>query len=223
MSERELKTCQSCGREFFGWSTRKLCQSCADGKKHDDSKDRELSDERDGWRHMLRDATGTVIVPGGNVITALDDLCAYEETCEAAGIHGPEELRKALAGLAKGRGAASSGPSGHLPLKGKASEGGSGDCEPQQHRVKRPRWYSGYYCESCASYDPTVPSGGHGICKIHKRKVRPEGGKGHKYITLDEPRQVMARRVACGDWTDKDGSKPPQWVGPSAELMPEDT
>ena len=201
-----MRTCQRCGRTFFGWTTRQLCQSCAGGKKQDDSKERELSDEREGWRHMLRDATGTVIVPGGNVISALDELCAYEEACEAAGIHGPEALKKCLKDRTISTG---------------TLQDNQQEPELQAPRVKRPRWHSGEFCEDCALFKPTTPSGGHGICKLHKRRIRPEGGKGNKYVELDEPRQVAARRVACGDWIDKDNS-PPQWGGPSAELLREE-
>ena len=91
--------------------------------------------------------------------------------------------------------------------------------QPQPEPARRPRWTTGKHCEGCAFYRATVPSGGHGICKIHKRRVRPQGGKGQNYVLLDEPRQVMARRVACGDWRDKNSREPPQWVGPSAELL----
>lgn len=189
--QRRLITCRICGGEFLGWPSRKLCPDCAAGRQQDDSKERELSDEKDGWRHMLRDATGTVIVPGGNVICALDDLCAYEEACEAAGIHGPEELRKALEALRK-QGAPSSGPSGHLPPKRNAD----GEIV-----------YSCRFCGSCGHFvrESENQSGTAGHCDAHPRMRRSEGGKRGKLVPVPgEFRRVVGAREACKDWTPKE-------------------
>ena len=199
--ERSIRTCVWCGGEFMGYPSSKYCPDCRVIREgSEQAEDQELADEREGWRHMRRDATGTVIVPGGNVMNALDDLCAYEEACEAAGIHGPEALKRELEKLRK-RGTTSSGPSGHLPLKGKAFDGKAwtGDVEYDPH-APRKRRTGGLHCESCGHFQPTVASGGKGICDQHPRRIRPEGGRGGKYVVLDEPRQCQARRVACGDW-----------------------
>lgn len=242
-NERKLRSCAICGVEFMGFNGAKYCPDCAAGRQQDNSPERELADEKDGWRHMLRDDTGTVIVPGGNVICALDDLCAYEEACEAAGIHGPEELAEALKELKRLRsGGARCAPLQNAegrearPLRTERTDGGWYD----PHAL-RPRWTQGKHCEGCGHYHPTIASGARGICDAHPRRVRPAGGKGQHYILLDEPRQCQARRVACKDWTRRietpaqpspstphspegEGSGwAPEWVGPSAELLPEET
>lgn len=192
--QRQLLICRDCGAEFLGWPTRKKCPTCDAGKREDDSKERELADEKDGWRNMLRDATGTVIVPGGNVMNALDDLCAYENACEAAGIHGPEELRKALE-LQK-PGTTPSGPAGHLPRKGKASE----------RNADGEIVYSCRFCGSCGHFqkDSENKHGAAGICTKHPRKVRAGGGKRGKLIEVPgEFRHVAGAREACRNWTER--------------------
>lgn len=149
---------------------------------------------RTGWRHMLRDRSGTVIAPGGNVIHALDALCDYEDICEAAGIHGPEELRRRLACV--------------QALQ--ASEG------PAKHKEGRHR------CGDCGHWerDSGNRRGSAGHCTIHQRAIRSGAGRKGSLITVQgEPRACAAARPACRDWTEK--KTPPQWVGPSAELLPE--
>ncbi len=232
--QRRLITCRACGGEFLGWPSRNLCPDCAAGRQQDNSLERELFDEKDGWRNMLRDSTGTVIVPGGNVMTCLDDLCAYEEACEAAGIRGPEELAEALKELKRLRSGGAhcaplqdaEGRCGHRPLRTERTD------DSYDPHALRPRWTQGKHCEGCGHYHPTIASGARGICDAHPRRVRPAGGKGQHYILLDEPRQCQARRVACKDYQKKEkggpgdsdptGETPPQWVGPSAELMPKE-
>ncbi len=230
--QRRLITCRICGGEFLGWPSRKLCPDCAAGRQQDDSPERELADEKDGWRHMFRDATGTVIVPGGNVMSCLDDLCAYEEACEAAGIHGPEELRKAL-DLQK-RGTTSSGPAGHLPLKGEALE----------RNADGEIVYSCRFCGSCGHFvrESENRGGTAGHCDAHPRMRRSEGGRKGKLMPVPgEFRHVAGAREACRKWTqridtpaqpspsaphyqEEEGSgRAPEWVGPSAELLPEET
>lgn len=212
MSEKVLKTCRDCGGEFLGDPRALYCKDCRTRRIVAGKQGKEPPTIKSGWRHMFRDSTGTVIRDGANVMDALDDLCAYEEACEAAGIHGPAELRKRLQQAEEDRTAAEKA---RLEAQPEPEQ-------PQPEPARRPRWTTGKHCEGCAFYRATVPSGGHGICKIHKRRVRPQGGKGQNYVLLDEPRQVMARRVACGDWRDKNSREPPLWVGPSAELLREE-
>ena len=91
-----LKNCQDCGIEYMGGPTGRYCPECRHYHfAHSDKKNR-LIPEEPGWRHMIRDTGGPALRPGGNVVHALRTLCDYEDICEAAGIHGPEELRKAM-------------------------------------------------------------------------------------------------------------------------------
>lgn len=157
---------------------------------------------RTGWRHMLRDRGGTVIAPGGNVIHALDALCEYEDVCEAAGIHGPEEL---------------------LQILERACACGVAGAHRKTKTTENAKWnalYSGKtnvcHCEDCAAFQPAGRGARRGTCAKFKRKIRPNGGKGQSYVELQEQRPVTARRVACKSWEPK-----AQWIGPSAELQPE--
>ena len=178
--QRRLITCRACGGEFLGWPSRELCPDCAAGRQQDNSPERELFDEKDGWRHMLRDSTGTVIVPGGNVMTCLDDLCAYEEACEAAGIRGPEELAKALKELKRLRSGGAhcaplqdaEGRCGHtfVTLRVRPLRTERTDDSYDPHAL-RPRWTQGKHCEGCGHYHPTIASGARGICDAHPRRV----------------------------------------------------
>ena len=87
----DLRVCENCGIEFRGSSVTRYCPECRELRKAH-KLELEPEQRKDGWRHMYRNSTGTVMRVGANVMTALDDLCAYEEALEAAGVRGPEEL-----------------------------------------------------------------------------------------------------------------------------------
>lgn len=147
------------------------------------------------WRKMYRNKTGTTLLPDVSVIDALDRLCDYEDVCEAAGIHGPEELRKRLACV-------------HAL---QASEG------PAKLIEGRKR------CGDCGHWerDSGNRRGRAGHCTIHQRAIRAGGGrKGHLITIQGEPRACAAARPACRDWAEKE--TPQQWIGPSAELQPQE-
>ena len=296
--EKRLKTCEHCGVEYMGGPLSRFCPDCKRMKIAHMDKREAATVKGDGWRHMYRDNTGTVIRAGGNVMNALDDLCAYEEACEAAGIRGPEELgqllrflqpeagnlRKMVEGAKKWEReqkekATSSGPAGHLPLKGKALDG------ENETGTRRRRKEGDRFCENCG-YFSRIEGTGRGLCAKHEKLLRPEGRGGPLYLVPGQQREVQARRKACGDFlktnretdchgpegTRNDNEKgpmrartapeprwgsagsaegvlgpmwasapteaqamplgglpsaptretPPEWIGPSAELMPEE-
>ena len=206
-STRYILTCENCGGEYIGTSRSHICPECRTLRVTAGLREKKKAPKDSPWRHMFRDETGTVIRPGGNVMKALDELCAYEEICEAAGIEGPEGLRKMLEG------------DGPPASAGMTEENRTPKARRKEEPGQRVRIKEGRFCEQCGHFQPTAASGGHGICKKHKRKIRPEGGKGSEYEELDEPRPVAARRQACRDWTLRNKR---QWIGPSAELMPEE-
>lgn len=242
MSERIVKICQDCGRDFFGWPSQRRCQSCAALAKFSD-KDRELDDEKTGWRHMCRDRTGTVIVPGGNVMMALDDLCAYEEACETVGAKGPGELARLLANV-KWWIPAKEMRRWCTELCGGAQEGGRTARTTGLRQSKSSSFrdedgkiiYTCRVCGSCGSFRPDSENkhGAAGTCVKHPKRVHSLGGrKGPMKTVPGEFRHVAGAREACRDWTTKEENaapqeltprgKPPEWVGPSAELLPEET
>lgn len=204
MSDRYLMRCKRCGGEFMGYPSSKWCPDCRtvmNAEKIEDA-NRELADERDGWRHMLRDETGTVIVPGGNVMAALDALCAYEEACEALGVQGPQQLKNLLTHVAtlmpaevilrcaqKGR--------RPEPRKREASSA---------VRVE----YGVRCCGSCGHYIPESGTGrgtaGH--CDCHPRMTRSGGGKKGRLVEVPgEHRKCFGAREACRDWTKREEEK----------------
>lgn len=246
-SDRAIRVCMNCGGEFLGYAASKWCPDCRAAKgaakeaAKQEQNSRELSDEKKGWRNMLRDATGTVIVPGGNVMTALDDLCAYEEACEELGVEGPQQLKNLLshvATLMPKEVIVRCAREGRKPEPRKKRE-------PAQVRIE----YGCRCCGSCGHFiqDRETGHGAAGRCAIHPRKIRSGGGK--KGILVEVPgefRKVAGAREACRKWIKRQdtGKNPttgleagppplragevktgraPEWVGPSAELLPEET
>lgn len=235
-----LRTCKSCGIEYRGGSQSQYCPECRRIKiTREDTRPAETV-KGSGWRHMFRDKSGgSVIRAGGNVIRALDDLCKYEEILEAAGVRGPEELRDLLAYLT---------PEGEslrkmidcatryerrerekaagLPLDTKPEIRRKQPDDVKRKTRKRP---GTAFCENCASFR-RIKGTGRGICGQHPMMVRPEGRGGKMQEVPGKHREVAARRKACGTFvpkeeTDKQSGQPddlPQWVGPSAELMPQE-
>lgn len=90
------RNCQDCGAEYFGSKNSRYCPACRKERFIHCAKNNQPVSDDPGWRHMIRNAGGPALRPGGNVVHALRTLCDYEDACEAAGIQGPEALRKVL-------------------------------------------------------------------------------------------------------------------------------
>lgn len=198
--QRALIICRDCGREFWGYPTRQVCQDCS--AKRAGSKDQELADEKTGWRNMLRDETGTVIAPGGNVMTCLDELCAYEEACEALGVQGPQQLKNLLTHVATLMPA-------EVILRC-AREGRRPEPRKREASSAVRVEYGCRCCGSCGHFIPERESGkgtaGH--CDCHPKKIRSGGGKKGKLVEVPgEYRKCFGAREACKDWTKREGEK----------------
>lgn len=207
-SYRVLRVCSICGRDFLAFPSAKRCPECKaamEAEKRgaagaaEPREDRELADERDGWRHMLRDATGTVIVPGGNVMHALDDLCAYEEACEALGVEGPQQLKNLLAHVATMM------PRGQILRL--ARTGRRPEPRKRKESAELRIEYGVRCCGSCGHYveERATGRGSAGHCDCHPRMVRSGGGKKGKLVMVPgEFRAVAGARAACRQWTARD-------------------
>lgn len=240
-SDRAIRVCMNCGGAFMGYAASKWCPDCraAKGAAKQEQNSQELSDEKKGWRNMLRDATGTVIVPGGNVMNALDDLCAYEEACEELGVEGPQQLKNLLSHVAT-----------LMPkevIRRCAKEGRRPEPRERSASSLVRAEYGCRCCGSCGHYIPKSGSerGTAGHCDAHPRMVRSGGGKKGRLVEVPgEFRKVAGAREACRKWIKRQdaGQNPstgleagpppldrggltgrtPEWVGPSAELLPKE-
>lgn len=235
----DLRVCENCGIEFRGSSVTHYCPECRELRKAH-KLELEPEQRKDGWRHMYRNKTGTVMRVGANVMMALDDLCAYEEALEAAGVRGPEELgmllrflkpdggslRKMVEGAKKWdreqkEKAAAPHPSPaatHSP-KGEGFADGRAPSMPEGCKPHRRRKPGDRFCELCGHFH-RIGKTGRGKCDQHPKLVRPTGRGGPLVDVPGELREVSGRRKACGYFAK--GENAPQWVGPSAELMREE-
>lgn len=137
---------------------------------------------------MARNEAGKCVLrDGGDILTALERLARYEEVTEITGIEDPDELGRLISGMMADTTANQRKlwrRDGVCPAPGK------GVLPAIRH------------CEDCGHYQPEAPGARAGICDAHPRKVRPGGGKRGSFQPVPgEHRRVVARRVACGDWT----------------------
>ena len=196
--------CVDCGAAFAGTPASKRCPECKaalEARKAEDA-GRETDDEKTGWRNMFRDATGTVIVPGGNVMRALDDLCAYEEACEALGVQGPQQLRNLLTHVAT-----------LMPeevILRCAREGRRPEPRKREASSAVRVEYGCRCCGSCGHFvlDSSTGKGTAGHCAIHPKMIRSGGGKKGRLVEVPgEFRKCFGAREACRDWTKREGEK----------------
>ncbi len=201
------RVCRRCGRDFWGYTTARLCPDCKEavGRERPGPQDagRELADEKTGWRNMLRDATGTVIVPGGNVMTALDDLCSYEEACQALGVEGPEQLRNLLSHVAT-----------LMPqevIRRCAQKGRRPEPRKREASSAVRVEYGCRCCGSCGHFvpDSSTGKGTAGHCAIHPKMIRSGGGKKGRLVEVPgEFRKCFGAREACKDWARREDEDP---------------
>ena len=200
------RVCRRCGRDFWGYTTARLCQDCKEAvgqERPGQDAGRELADEKTGWRNMLRDATGTVIVPGGNVMNCLDDLCSYEEACQALGVEGPEQLRNLLSHVAT-----------LMPqevIRRCAQKGRRPEPRKREASSAVRIEYGCRCCGSCGHFvpDSSTGKGTAGHCAIHPKMIRSGGGKKGALVEVPgEFRKCFGAREACKDWARREDADP---------------
>lgn len=160
------------------------------------------------------------LLPGVNIMDAFERLCALEDVLEAVGIEDAEQLRKLLANVK----AATS------PTTFRAW------CEicyaENLRKIPERTWTVRHFCRECENFIPDKPGAKRGICTVHVKQVKKTGRRDGPLVTVPgEHRSVVASRPACAKEfrpIKTKAERPPaeratEWVGPSAELLPDDT
>lgn len=198
-----IRTCEECGIEYVGGSRSRLCPDCRRRRIKEADKNGPSVKKGDGWRNMFRDESGAVIRAGGNVMDCLKDLCSYEEICEAAGIPGPEALRAWIQRMGKPEAPAST-PAAGLNEKQKREIKTCKDCGGEFLGGPLAR-----FCPDCRARHVGESARRRGLGKLGAAARWGKTGDGVPEAS-DKPQKAETGRA-------------PEWVGPSAELLREET